>query len=110
MEQRSATCYIFTVLPPAGRELLRVVFRDLPAAFLPVIQIGVFRHLAHILAERDGPLSSDGTSSLWLTSMNRFVKRAEDEGHIQSPASEGQPNVRCPGHREWRQVAGREYI
>jgi len=43
MEQRSATCYIFTVLPPAGRELLRVLFRDLPAAFLPVIQIGVFR-------------------------------------------------------------------
>ena len=100
MEQRSATCYIFTVLPPAGRELLRVVFRDLPAAFLPVIQIGVFRHLAHILAERDGPLSSDGTSSLWLTSMNRIAKRAEDEGHIQSPASEDGLLQRLGRHRQ----------
>jgi hypothetical protein len=55
MEQRSATYYVFTVLPPAGREALRVLFRDLPADILPVIQIGVFRHLS----------ACGGTASLW---------------------------------------------
>jgi len=77
-----------------------VLFRDLPTALLPVIQIGVSRHLAHILAERDGPLSSGGTSSLWLTSMNRIAKRAEDEGHIQSPASEDGLLQRLGRHRQ----------
>jgi hypothetical protein len=56
MEQRSATYYIFTVLPPAGREALRVLFRDLPADLLPLVQIGVFRHLAPAVAPRHGGL------------------------------------------------------